>query len=91
MGFEMEPALFAKQRPAATDPFEEQFETTPAYGEALESPKCQVSPPRKITPIPDAIETDAQLPEHCCIPGECSQGPASLVPEFVSEPLAATK
>lgn len=52
---------------------------------------CHVSPPRKIKPFPAAGVVDAQVFEQFGIPGACSQGVLSLVPLFVSEPLAEMK
>jgi len=39
-------------------------------------------------PFPEMGVVDAQVPEHAGIPGACSHGVASLVPEFVSDPAA---
>jgi len=69
------------------------FHVPPVAG-AVDVPKCHVSPPRKISPVPGGIPPPwfcaaAQLAEQFGIWGACCHGEASLVPLLESEPFAA--
>jgi len=66
-----------------------QFHVPPVYGVALLFPKCQMSPPRKMTWSPGAGVYEAHAPLQFGIPGACSHGVLLLVPLFVSEPFTA--
>jgi len=44
-----------------------------------------------MNPVPAAGVTPAHMLAQLGIPGACAQGVASLLPLFVSAPLAATK
>jgi hypothetical protein len=43
-----------------------------------------------MNPFPAEGVVAEQVPEQAGIPGACSHGEASLVPEFVSDPAAET-
>ena len=53
----------------------------------LRSLDVQVSPPRRISPVPGAGEVEAHVFVQLGIPGMCAQGEASVVPELESDPV----